>query len=920
MAVKQVAIRLKPEGGAEVNAVFRQTEEAGVKAGNATAAATDKATAAAARQEAQWRRNAETYRQAANAADAQARFNAAIGVNDGPSRRAADSASVFAANDDDARRASQIRAEIDPLWAAQNRYNMALEETNRLRRSGHLTVDAAVARENLLQKELDETTAALNRNTSGLTRRQMAGRLNLGRQGADVAVTAAMGMNPGMIAIQQGPQILDAMAESGIRLTPVMIGLAGAIGLSAAAVAGLTAGWLKGEADAKSYDRAVTGIGRTSGLTAAQLQQLVEKNAELGDVSIDAARKQAEAYLSTGRIGGEVLDDLIRLGKDYASFMGVDAEEATKSLARAMEDPHKAGEQMTRTFGLLSQAQLDQIEKAMKAGDQMKAQTILLEALDGAIRGHAEQVGTITNAWDAAGNAIGNAITKLGEWLYVSEGEKLQKLIDQRAGYEEFVAGGRRLTRGQQRVYDEAGREAAAIQARRAARTEGAAERAAEAAANQAAQIREDEKDKTRKPRTDRSAEREARQRLLFERQEADREAELDLMWARASGDVDHARALEDAAALTARIRQLTDDGVDAEKARTQALEEQSRIFFARGVTQSREQNELARTASIEAERLLGMDRYVALEDRRLEVARRTDAYVKAGRDYYPSLLAAVTEVLSVEEARAELMERQIALETRSHQLNLARLSGREGDARRLDIETRTEARARQIERLGRDGKPLNYGEGDAQARIEIAQEVAAQAAGVRRQWLSGFIDDIRSGGIREALASQFEQAADRLIDKLFNALMDMDWGSFLEGGQSGGGGNGVGAWISTALNTFFGGGPGKNAGGTDYWSGGLSWVGENGPELVNLPRGSQVVNAERSMRMMTQAARPQAQAPVNHYYFEGNLMTPEFWGRIQAGDRNAAMLGAQRGAQTAVGVVQASAGEVQRADRRLKN
>lgn len=34
----------------------------------------------------------------------------------------------------------------------------------------------------------------------------------------------------------------------------------------------------------------------------------------------------------------------------------------------------------------------------------------------------------------------------------------------------------------------------------------------------------------------------------------------------------------------------------------------------------------------------------------------------------------------------------------------------------------------------------------------------------------------------------------------------------------------------------------GKNALGTDNWRGGLSWVGERGPELVNLPRGAQVI------------------------------------------------------------------------------
>lgn len=39
----------------------------------------------------------------------------------------------------------------------------------------------------------------------------------------------------------------------------------------------------------------------------------------------------------------------------------------------------------------------------------------------------------------------------------------------------------------------------------------------------------------------------------------------------------------------------------------------------------------------------------------------------------------------------------------------------------------------------------------------------------------------------------------------------------------------------------------GHNAGGTDNWRGGLTWVGEAGPELVSLPRGSQIYNAQES-------------------------------------------------------------------------
>ena len=38
----------------------------------------------------------------------------------------------------------------------------------------------------------------------------------------------------------------------------------------------------------------------------------------------------------------------------------------------------------------------------------------------------------------------------------------------------------------------------------------------------------------------------------------------------------------------------------------------------------------------------------------------------------------------------------------------------------------------------------------------------------------------------------------------------------------------------------------GRNAGGTDNWRGGQTWVGEEGPELVTLPRGSKITPGDK--------------------------------------------------------------------------
>lgn len=57
---------------------------------------------------------------------------------------------------------------------------------------------------------------------------------------------------------------------------------------------------------------------------------------------------------------------------------------------------------------------------------------------------------------------------------------------------------------------------------------------------------------------------------------------------------------------------------------------------------------------------------------------------------------------------------------------------------------------------------------------------------------------------------------------------------------------------LSNLQQLKYGGGTVYNAAGTDNWRGGLTWVGENGPELVSLPRGSRIWNNQESREMVS--------------------------------------------------------------------
>ena len=91
---------------------------------------------------------------------------------------------------------------------------------------------------------------------------------------------------------------------------------------------------------------------------------------------------------------------------------------------------------------------------------------------------------------------------------------------------------------------------------------------------------------------------------------------------------------------------------------------------------------------------------------------------------------------------------------------------------------------------------------------------------------------------------------------------------------------------------------PQFNASGTEYFSGGQTWLAENGPELVTLPTGSKVTNAPATRRMLANDNTP---GDVHqHFYLDGAVVDQQLYQQMAAIGDNAAMRGAAGGAQLA--------------------
>jgi hypothetical protein len=159
--------------------------------------------------------------------------------------------------------------------------------------------------------------------------------LGLSRQFADIAVTGAMGMNPLMILIQQGPQIADQLAlmrMQGIGLSaalrqmtasaaPLLIALAPLIALSAAAAAGFA---LMHRELAKGFPKDIT---KGMDLTEEQLERVKSKAVTMGDTfraTLDVMGK----YLVKGPVG----DGIKWLAKQWNDLMDEMAKAALDAL------------------------------------------------------------------------------------------------------------------------------------------------------------------------------------------------------------------------------------------------------------------------------------------------------------------------------------------------------------------------------------------------------------------------------------------------------------------------------------------------------------------------------------------------------------------------------------------------------------
>lgn len=106
----------------------------------------------------------------------------------------------------------ELRARYNPLFAASRQYEMALRDIAEAERLGAISArEAGAARAAAAQGMLDPVQRTGQRGGT----QSSAYTANIGAQGFDIGVTAAMGMNPLMIGLQQGSQLAGIAQQMG---------------------------------------------------------------------------------------------------------------------------------------------------------------------------------------------------------------------------------------------------------------------------------------------------------------------------------------------------------------------------------------------------------------------------------------------------------------------------------------------------------------------------------------------------------------------------------------------------------------------------------------------------------------------------------------------------------------------------------
>jgi hypothetical protein len=261
-----------------------------------------------------------------NGANFSSDLDSRLGVNGGVSS-ARTSASVFeeAAREAEryAQEASALRAQLDPVAASQARINAEIAEYSTLLSRAQISTTEFAQAESMARARHDQFVASLNRTPVNDNRQGGAGAFqtaNIAAQFQDIGVTAAMGMNPLQIALQQGTQLSAVLGPMG------------------------AAGAVKGLATAFGSLFSITSLGTIAlvAAAAASIQYFMSSKTEAKS-SADVLKEHQEAIKRIRDLWGEAADQRTKYGRESSASASFGLDTSITALMDKLKESTKPG-------------------------------------------------------------------------------------------------------------------------------------------------------------------------------------------------------------------------------------------------------------------------------------------------------------------------------------------------------------------------------------------------------------------------------------------------------------------------------------------------------------------------------------------------------------------------------------------------
>lgn len=304
--------------------------------------------------------------------------------------------------------ARDLRQELNPLGALQERFNQKLREAIELEARGKISADELRERTHQLNQELARARQDLTRqgNTGiGLFGLRPYELTNLGYQVNDVVTQLASGTSLTQTFAQQSGQILQLFP----RVTGAIVSaLTNPMIIAAATAAGSFLASLKEAANEagrlREYEGVLTANANGALYQAQAMEEVTDSLRRYGVATADAVASM-KTFVAEG-VAPDRLEQFGRTALDMSDVMGIKVPEAAKQLATAFTGGYDAIVKLDEATNFLTASEREHIRSLFEEGQAGRARA---EALAIFTRQQDEAAGKARGPWTEAARSLGGA-------------------------------------------------------------------------------------------------------------------------------------------------------------------------------------------------------------------------------------------------------------------------------------------------------------------------------------------------------------------------------------------------------------------------------------------------------------------------------------------------------------------------------